>query len=217
MYDLGEVLTVAHPARIREALNMETTPIRRLRVPFPKEALESEYSLRRLLKEWGSLPASDTYLREDVSGALYLLGQLEHVPHGHASKAFLYDLVSCPVDIKSNELVFYWKTCVQAILSGKKVPAPFFGDYTLEECELQYRAFDIRHQLLRRIGIEEDCTEEKTALCERINMFLSREKTDYIRKCRFCGKELAFDSPYGICNACHSMMERSDYYPPYGW
>ncbi len=217
MYDLGEVLTVAHPTRIREALSMETTPVRQLRVPFPKEALDSEYSLQRLLRAWGNLPDSKSFLREDVSSALYLLGQLEGVPKKQAGKAFLYDLVSCPVDTKSSELVFYWKTCAAAILSGKPVPAPFFGDYTLEECELQYRAYDIRHQLLRRIGIEEDCTEEKTALCERINLFLSREKTDYIRKCRICGKELAFNSAFGICDSCHKVLERSGSLYRIGW
>ena len=62
----------------------------------------------------------------------------------------------------------YWAECARAILRKKRIPAPYFGTETLQDCELQYKAYDIRHQLLRRIGIPDDCTAERSAICERI-------------------------------------------------
>ena len=73
---------------------------------------------------------------------------------------------------------------------------------TLEDCEARYRELDIRHQLLRRIGIEEDRMDEKMELCKAINRFLKEHKDEYLRRCRQCGRRLPATHPFGVCDRC---------------
>ena len=120
-----------------------------------------------------------------------------------------YQLITCPVDTRSSELVEYWGDCCEAIVAGRTPPTPYFGDESLETCEKQYRAFDIRHQLLRRVGIEEPHLVEKEALIQKINWFLLTEKKSYIRKCSCCGCKLPFNHPYGMCEECYENQHRS--------
>jgi len=96
-------------------------------------------------------------------------------------------------------------------LKNRRVPAPYFGDETLQDCELQYKAYDIRHQLLRRIGLEDDCTAERRAICDRIAELMKVSKDEYIRRCRSCGKELPIGAVFNYCDRCHAMRVFGDY------
>ena len=80
----------------------------------------------------------------------------------------------------------------------------------MQDCELQYKAYDIRHQLLRRIGIEDDCAAERRAICERIAELMKDSKDQYIRKCSSCGKELPIGSIFQYCDHCYAQRQ-------YGW
>lgn len=126
-----------------------------------------------------------------------------------ASKKMKFQLITCPVDTKSSELVEYWGDCCEAIVAGWTPPMPYFGDESLEACEKQYRAYDIRHQLLRRVGIEEPHLDVKTELIQKINWFLLTSKKSYVRKCSHCGSELPFSYPYGMCEECYESKHHS--------
>ena len=123
------------------------------------------------------------------------------------NRELVFDLITCPVDTRAEELVLYWSRCAEAIVRKKRVPAPWFGDDTLQNCELQYKAYDIRHQLLRRIGIEDDCSEERQAICDRIAELMRENKEQYIRRCRVCGKELPIGSLFNVCEHCWARRE----------
>ncbi len=170
-YNLGEVLTMDNPKLIREGLSEKVPQIKKLRIAFPEEALESGESLRTLLSLWDSLPPEQTFTRTDMRDAIFLLQYLGRVDKS-VPKSFVYQLITCPVDVKREELVDYWRDCVEEILAGGQPSRPTLPEDTLEKCEIKYRAYDIYHQLMRRIGIEDDCIEEKTLLCEKINRFL---------------------------------------------
>ena len=79
---------------------------------------------------------------------------------------------------------------------------PNYDLNTLEGCELQYRAFDIRYQLLRRIGVDEPVRREKEWVAERINELLASGMEEYERRCSRCGIPLPFDWPYRSCAVC---------------
>ena len=105
-------------------------------------------------------------------------------------------------EARTEALVTYWAECARAILKKKRIPLPYFGTETLLDCELQYKAYDIHHQLLRRIGIPDDCTEERSAICERIAELMKENKEQYIRRCKFCGRELPIGSQFNVCEDC---------------
>jgi len=204
IYDKGEVLSLVDDDVVEKGLARTPPAINALIMPFPRIALESAYPLERLLKAWQDMPEHDKEIRTDLSDCLVLLHRLDNSWLNKVSKELLYDLISCPVDTSSLDLIFYWRDCFRAIVKEKQLPFPKFDLSTLEGCEMQYRAYDIRSQMLHRTGIEEYHTEEKRELATKINQFLAGDKQDYERKCAVCGKKLTFNWPFRVCDACHA-------------
>lgn len=200
IYDRGEVLTMKDAHLIKEALREEESPIKEITIPFPAQVLGSDYPIKDLFTAWNGLPRVPGFHRQDMSDSIYLLSNLD-VP-SETDKHLIYDLITCPVDIKDDALVIYWLDCSLAIIHGGELPMPYWSDNTLESCERLYKAYDIRHQLLRRIGVEEDRTEEKDRLCRKINEYLASDKDRYLKRCRVCGRILPPTYPYGICDRC---------------
>ncbi len=201
-YDLGEVLTMSAPKLIRNAMDQPIESLDKLTLGFPQEALDYDYPLGDMLKQWDNLPKNELFVREDMHDAEFLLKKLDKIPPD-TTKAMIYALITCPIDVKNDKLVAYWKASCQHILSGEPVERPEFRETTLESCELQYHAYDVYHQLLRRIGVEDDCVEEKTRLSEKINKLLRQRKTAFLKRCRICGRELGINDKYSICDKCY--------------
>ena len=147
-------------------------------------------------------------MREDMRDALILLRCLKGMRAVTAQRELVFDLITCPVDTKSEELIGYWTACARAILRGRPVPLPYFGTETLLDCELQYKAYDIHHQLLRRIGVPDDCTAERSAICARIAELMRENKEQYIRRCRACGRGLPIGTVYNYCEDCYTAPGR---------
>ncbi|MCF0151591.1 MAG: helicase [Firmicutes bacterium] len=210
-YDLGQVLTMSDPNYVEECLDQKITPIRKLRLGFPQEALLIDYPLDKLLAQWDTLPGSELFERTDMSDAEFLLKSLGKVGKA-VSKELLYSMITCPVDIKNDTLVGYWKDCCGRILVGLDPVKPEFPTETLDQCEVQYRAYDIYHQMMRRINVEDPCLKEKEELCEKINTFLKKEKNGFLRKCRICGKPLGVAGKYNICDDCFHRQKQERYF-----
>lgn len=209
IYDKGEVSSMNNSKLIKNALTSTIPQIEKITLPFPEEALQSEYSIRRLLTEWQRLPTIPGFERVDMSEPIYLYNELgEWVDR--VDKDLLYKMINCPVDVKNDQLILYWYKCCVAIIQNISLPEPDENELTLESCELKYKEFDIRHQLLRQIHIEEDRMEEKTALCNKINEFLKKNKDTYLKRCRICKKILPPTSTYGLCEKCYRSQYMDD-------
>lgn len=204
--EYGEVLTLGNDETVAEKLGQTVKAIKQACIAFPREVLSTDYPLDLLLLAWDNMPKAKDFMRESMQDAQILLrmSRLKITPE---NRELVYDLITCPVDTRSEELVIYWAKCASAILRNKHVPAPYFGDETLQACELQYKAYDIRHQLLRRIGMEDDCAKERQAICERINELMRASKETYIRRCRSCGKELPIGTVFNYCDRCYAKRD----------
>ncbi len=212
IYPEGEVLTVSDERMISQALTCREEPQKKLMIPFPAEALESPYPIDRLLIEWNRLPRNPSFERVNMSDAVLLYSHIR--PYAaKADRDLLFRLITCPLDVKSDDLIRYWLRCSRCILSGRRLPEPDFGTEDLESCELRYKELDIRHQLLRQIGVEEDRMDEKMELCTLINRYLQEHRNDYLRRCSRCGRVLPSVYPYGICEACYELEKRQMWHP----
>ncbi len=200
--EYGEVLVLGNKPVIGEKLGQQVANIRAACIAFPREVLATDYPIALLLKTWQHMERSRGFLREDMHDAQILLKCLKGLRALETERELVFDLITCPVDTRTEELVSYWAACARAILRKKRIPAPYFGTETLQDCELQYKAYDIRHQLLRRIGVPDDCTAERSAICERIAELMRENKDQYIRRCRVCGRELPIGSQFNICEDC---------------
>ena len=210
LHEYGEVLTIGTDQLVAERLGKQVKPIRQACIGFPREVLASDYPMDLLLAAWDKMPKAPEFVRENMQDARILLKHLQKRITSE-NRELVYDLITCPVDTRSDELIIYWAKCAAAILKNKHVPAPYFGDETLQDCELQYKAYDIHHQLLRRIGVEDDCTAQRKAICERIAELMKVSKAQYIRRCRSCGKELPIGAVYNYCDRCRAERVFHDY------
>lgn len=206
MYDLGEVLTLTDTHLIRVGLELPLPPITKLVIPFPRQILDEDYFLRICLEAWNKMPKGDLFRREDLSEALVLYDSLSirRSDLEEQNKQLLYDLITCPVDVKSYPLVDYWCRCANAVLDGQNMPKPPFSTDSLEECELQYHAYDIYHQMSRRVQKPVSVTEEKEHICNLITDLLKTDKKLYLNRCRDCGKKLPWNARYLICDKCYA-------------
>lgn len=210
-YPVGEVVTLTDVDRIEKGLYDVAPAIKNLTVPFPLDALDSEYSVKELLVAWKNRRTVKGIVLEDVSEYLVLLNTLGSFA-SKLDKRFLYKMISCPVDTKKADTVYYWFSCVrklyEEVFGGKELSLPELfvtKSNTLEDCEYLYRCLDIRHQLLRRVGVSDDCTKEKTFLTDKINELLSKDKKSYLKRCRSCGKPLPATFRYSVCDKCHYL------------
>lgn len=201
IFDCGEVLSMADGPRVRDAISCEERQKSEIIIPFPKEAIHSSFPLDKLMIEWNRFPKEEGFSRVDMTDAVLLYSYIKPYA-GRADRDLLFRLVTCPVDVKDEGMISYWLECCRCILKKRPLPEPVSGFSTLEECESRYKELDIRHQLLRQIGVEEDRMNEKLELCKQINRFLKEHKDEYLRHCRSCGRVLPSTHPYGICNKC---------------
>lgn len=204
LHEHGEVLVLGADPIVREKLGKQVRDLRASCIAFPREVLSTDYPLALLLKTWQGMERSRGYMREDMHDAQILLNRLKGC-RVEENKELVYDLITCPIDARNEELVGYWTDCARAILRGRRVPRPSFDTETLLGCELQYKAYDVHHQLLRRIGREDDCTAERRAICDKIALLMKESKAPYIRKCRGCGRELPIGSIYNYCEDCFAL------------
>ena len=201
IYDRGEVLTMADTARVRTALTCQERQRRQMMMPFPREALEAPFPLEVLLTAWNLLPRQEGMSRVDMTDPLILLRAMGKLAD-RADRALVFDMITCPLDASDEGMVAYWLACCTAICHRQPLPEPPSGFGSLEQCEARYRELDIRHQMLRRIGVEEDRMAEKQELCEAINRFLQEDRESYLRTCRICGRRLPATYPFGLCERC---------------
>lgn len=89
---------------------------------------------------------------------------------------------------------------------------------SLNEMEQAYKICDLLYQYNTRFEHPED-TEEilniKKELSKRILKELSSNGLKP-RLCKYCGRELPWNYPYGMCQECHdSRYERNNFYDYY--
>lgn len=211
-YDVGYVLTMDTPEHIEACLREVTPPVTHLTIPFPQEALRSDYSLQELLEAWQQLPSVEGFSREDMWESMVLYEEMKPVPK-KATKEEIFSCITCPVDVKSPELVGYWKSCCQAFFRKEPMPHPAFINedaLTLEDCELQYAALDIYSRMLKKAGEKDETMTEKLQLCDKINSLLLETKQDYLKKCKYCGFPLLPNFKFNVCDRCFYRQSRRE-------
>lgn len=207
IYPEGFVLTMAEEWRIRDGISCVEKQQKKLTIPFPEETLSSPWPLDKLMDEWNHLPKNEAFARVDMSDPLLLYSYFK--PYAKKTdRGLVFRLITCPVDVKDEGLIHYWLLCCRSIINNQPLPEPPSGTGTLEDCESRYKELDIRHQLLRQIGIEEDRMDEKLELCKAINTFLKEHKDEYLRRCRQCGRRLPATHPFGVCEQCFRRSEQ---------
>lgn len=203
IYDKGEVLAMTSPYQIRCGMEIEPKTIETISIPFPADAIKSDYNIRYLLQVWQRLPKEPGILRADMTEAIFLYDRIQQYSKKMSREdMFLY--ITRGVDTKQTSVVLYWLECCKSLMDKKKLPTPDLPENELSYLEQQYKCLDVLHEMGQfQEGFEDSTAILKERVSEKINAILKSDKAKFLLRCASCGKPLPINHQYGICDKCH--------------
>ena len=181
---------------------------------FPSSLIHIEGRLSGILREWERIDLPRGYALASIEHEKKLCDILERQTD---DKALIYSFITIPFDERDERLLQLWHKAFQLVKWKEAVTLQnlnirnFRKDIQLEEAERQYKEYDLVYACLEKYGNAAD-TETvmgyKQNLSKRISEILKSQKLPF-RTCRYCGKKIAWNHPYGMCTEC--------YEEEYGW
>ena len=197
---------------IRERYQMEETPIEEVRLGFPQVLLDIDAPLDELMKIWYNVRPSRPFVKENIDEAMILYdlarkcrGKID----GFDNKRLLYKMITCPIDIKDKKVVSLWLDYCKSYSADVGLFHPRFRPQKqggIMQYETYYKQLELYYQFshrMQKVVDEEWLADEREKTEMQIMRYLSKGKTDYILRCRYCGRVLPPGSPYRVCDRCH--------------
>ncbi len=200
---------------LKKQWNNEEQPIERVSLGFPQVLLTMDAPLDVVLQLWHDARPSEPFVKINVDDMLFLYREAYKMRSYIADfddKYVLYRMITCPIDIKDPEVVRLWgEYCMNYTADiSLEQPRPFSRYQGLQKYESYYKKLDLYYQMSMRLGklIDSewlDSEREKTQ--DTIMQLLTKDKHEYILRCKYCGRILPVDSPFRVCSACRRDTE----------
>ena len=196
---------------IRTLYRADEEPLTEVNLGFPQVLLDIDAPLDELMKIWYSVTPSEPFVKENIDEALYLYEQAKRYKNqidGFENKHLIYKMITCPIDIKDRRVVMLWLDYCRTYTADVSLEKPaFYRDRKggIAQYETYYKQLDLYYQFSRRMQKELDeewlaKQREKTEM--RIMSYLTRDKQNYIARCKYCGRLLPLGSPFQVCDDC---------------
>lgn len=212
-YDTGYVQSAMDMEYVGKKLSEPFYPIRRARVGFPELLLDIDLELDEIIEAWektGNPPMYDKIsMKESVDKYRHLRDYRKKISYMGDRKLVL-TLITCPFDVKDREVLKLWlRYCERP---EKQQDCPMLPrDFSLEGLESYYKQLDLYTQFSARmdwvIDKDEVAANREWAQHE-IGELLKDDKGQFEKRCRICGKPLAWNAAYPVCDRCYRRMER---------
>ena len=218
LYDTGYVTALGQKNLnyLKNTLNIPEQDIDIVSLGFPQVLLTMDAPLDAIIKLWHEAKPSAPFRKINVDEILFLYGYAYKERYFIADfddKYLLYKMITCPIDIKDRELVRQWLRYCMSYTSDISLDKPDkHSKYQgLMKYESYYKKLDLYYQFSVRMGkiVEEDWLEnERDKTQAKIMQLLSKNKDEYIIRCRYCGRILPIGNSRNICRDCYSMIRR---------
>ncbi len=219
MYGTGYVNAMGEAglSYIRSRFYEQEPRIDTVSLGFPRVLLDMAEPLSTILKIWKSVKPNPPFEKISIDEIQFLYERAykerEEID-GFEDKHALFRMLTCSIDIKNRDIVDLWLHYCKTYTADVKLEFPTLSmcrDNGLLKFETYYKMLDLYHQFSSRIGKTMDAerlekAREKTE--DRIMGFLMRDKGDYIRKCKYCGRTLPFGYEFRICGECFQADRR---------
>lgn len=217
LYESGHVTAMDEQKLrfLKRQWNNEEQPIERVSLGFPQVLLTMDAPLDVVLQLWHDAKPSEPFVKINVDDMLFLYREAYKMRSYIADfddKYVLYRMITCPIDIKNPEVVRLWgEYCMNYTADiSLEQPRPFSRYQGLQKYESYYKKLDLYYQMSMRLGklIDSewlDSEREKTQ--DTIMQLLTKDKHEYILRCKYCGRILPVDSPFRVCSACRRDTE----------
>lgn len=191
-------------------------------IGFPEALITLDAKLSEIIRQWEKLPVKPGYRRMDTSTILQLTLELEGKTD---NKYLIYEFVTIPFCTDGVEKMV-WNAMVNKELNGEiftiseaETFHPIKNIQTnLNTMEQAYKICDLLYNYFTRFGHAEEVEALlmlKKELSDKIMKELSGHKLQS-KKCKYCGKVLPWNYPYGMCNNCHDERYGRYWHDDYG-
>lgn len=193
---------------IKDGLSRRPVPILKAYVGFPEQVLNLPAPIDTLVKIWAGMEAPAIYEKMEVDELLALYQIFEDVHFQDMeqyTKQEIYKLITCAVDIDNRLVMDLWRDYCREYREVDELEFPYSPGDDLYDLESYYKMLDLYFQFSRKVGLpvqKENLAAERRETEGKISQILKDECASYSRKCSFCGKELAWDYPFSICERC---------------
>lgn len=211
IYDVGYYMSLDDEEYVHKQYDEVDETVETAPLGFPDVLVPIPFELNQIISVWANVKVDKPFNKMDVADLLELYSEfntIEKSTRKLATKHDIYNFITCPVDLKSKEVVNDWKKYCRLYLNNeKKYPIPaFFGSYNeLSDLETYYKELDLYFQFSRRTKREiefEKVSELKMDITNKINKILRENKSTALKKCAICGKPM-MNSRYRYCISCY--------------
>ena len=213
IYDTGYISAVDEEALafFKRAYYRNEPPVRKVNLGFPQVLLSIDEPMDEILKVWHDEKPIAPFEKENVEEALFLYEKAREMQDYIADfddKRMLYRMISCPIDIKDRKVVSLWLDYCTSYTADVCLHKPMLSGReknSLQKFETYYKQLDVYYQMSYRLGknLDEKWVRLERAKTEdRIMRYLLKDKMAYIKRCRYCGRTLPIDYPFGYCERC---------------
>lgn len=215
MYDTGYINAMGESNLnfIKKGLSAEEADITTVSLGFPGVLLDMNEPLDVVLKIWKSVETDAPFEKISIDELLFLYEKAYKCRKeidGFEDKHMLYRMLTCSIDIKNKDIVDLWLYYCKTYSADVSLTFPSLSmcdGSGLIQYETYYKMLDLYHQFSTRLGknMEKerlDQAREKTE--EYIMRYLSKDKKEYIRKCRYCGRTLPIGYERRVCERCRT-------------
>lgn len=184
---------------------------------FPQVLLNMDAPLDVIIRLWHDVVPSSPFRKINIDEMMFLYNEAYKNRVFIADfddKYMLYKMITCPVDIKDRELVSQWRRYCMSYTADISLEHPDkrSGYQELMKQESYYKKLDLYYQMSVRLGklIDSDWLEnERDATQVKIMQLLSKDKNEYILRCKYCGRILPVGTSRNLCRNCEGYRTAS--------
>ncbi len=211
IYDTGYVQSFEENEEIERLLQARLRPIEKAVIGIPADFFWRDGNISDILRVWDELPATQDYDKGDIEEKIRIAEDLENIAE---EKELVYQFTKFSVDRDDRETYGLLKTFFRMKSADVRpdVESPFYRydpkkiDITPEnaqELETMYRVFDFLYAysvIYEDEEVLEKILKRKREISDALMQIL--ENGYVARSCKCCGKKLAWNYPYGLCERC---------------
>ena len=211
IYDRGLWNALEGRDLLESAIDLEIPQIETVYAGFPESLIGIEGKLSTILNEWRNIEAPSGYVLTGLEHEYELCCWLEERTE---DKQLIYRLITIPFDEDDKDLRLLWNSysghvLYDGIISLTRMRiAPPYSGMTLNEAEALYKQYDLAYAFLVKFGTEDEAEailQYKKDLSGIIAELLKKARLPF-KTCKYCGRRLRWNYPFGVCERCYKEM-----------
>lgn len=200
---------------IQKALTEKYGMIEKARIRLPEELLTVSNDFKFILKLWENMQNEDFYEKTDLTDAYIKNKEIDNFLKRNKAYKITneekWKLINVPIDYDEKNLYPIWCQLMQNYCTNTPIRFELdvyideLMDGSLGDLELLYRILDAFYAF-QRVEREKDekFREEIKAYKKKVaEIIMKKLEVNMVKKCKRCGKRLAWNSKYNICDSCY--------------